>query len=248
METFNHLPGALQVALLCLAGIPVTIFFSALFLLAKMRLTALIHQAQIRRLVRKYAPFGLDPLRIPVRLHQAIPLAARWAAMNASQRQEAVKGLSPDDKIELTRLLRGKEQLIRDWNRLPVSAGAKEARAFAILLSIVEDLGLIVLPESNEEQLAPVEAAIPAPYPGQRIYYVPQPKTWLEKTVEGLMDTSIYLVLCPIYFWMLVKIWVILLPGVESGAGIALVSIGAALLSLSTVRLVRNLLARGKRS
>jgi len=95
---------------------------------------------------------GLNPYFVPFLLRDLIPVAKKWGITDEHQRHVMFLNTSTQDKVELSKKIVGKEDLIIKWLALFQNRPLiPEAAAFAYMCKCVEEMELVIDASTKEE-------------------------------------------------------------------------------------------------
>ncbi len=226
-----------------ISGILTIAFIQALILIPLTILALFIRQWVIRR-IRKiryqqkqklFSKYDMDLSRIPEGLHYLIPYAKEFGTADTQQRLKHHEEISAEQKRDFVRAVRGKEDEIIQWLKAIYPFYSKEATAFAYVLKSMSEMRLMVEPITMAEPgidlyVKEVRSGIT----NRLTYYQPKPQTWIEKLIYDIFSWLVTVILFPLYYFLIAKIWSIFSPGEDSTVAFGIICTLAVLLSLFT--------------
>ena len=111
-----------------------------------------IYRMYARQMKRYYESTGLNPYNIPYNFRKLIFMAKKWGIEDETQRQRIVKQATRKEKLELGKIVAGKDEFIHRWlNSFGHNALSPEAKAYAGMMKSIDEMNLFIQEPSNQE-------------------------------------------------------------------------------------------------
>lgn len=186
---------------------------------------------------KRYEKYGFDLLQIPEDLHTLIPFAKEFGIADSQDRKKRQEEVTSDQKMAFVRAVRGKEDEIVQWLKAIYPHISIEASAYAYMLKSMSEMDLLVEYHSNTlSDVNDFTGAAPLAPKARIIFYQPRPKNGVEKFVYDLFMQVIAVIIFPVFYFMIAKVWALFSPREESVVAFGIICTLAGLLSIFTIK------------
>ncbi len=97
--------------------------------------------------IERYKPIALDPMKVPERFRDLVPVAQKWGIGDDIIRDDLQRKASEEEKQELGRALDGRTRAINQWlDTFGKGHMTEEAGAFMYMLLGLDEMGIRVEP------------------------------------------------------------------------------------------------------
>lgn len=198
-----------------------------------------IRRRRYNQRMEEYKQTGLDPHQVPESLRELIPLAKKWEAQDANERQQLRAKATSTDKLELSQRIVGHEDAIWLWlksfqNQRPTH----EAAAFYSMLRSFQELQLIVddyyLPDNETTQVAFMRQTSAPERLLRAAHYKPRFLKSLPIWASAIIGFPVFI----LNFLIWGSLWAIMFPHDPSLTGLALTNFLSALMVGITLTLL----------
>jgi hypothetical protein len=194
---------------------------------------------------KKFERYDMDLANIPEDLHDIIPYAKKFGMVDSQERLKHQDEIPPEQKRNFALAVRGKEDEILDWLRGIYPNYSKEALAFAFMLKSLKDMHLLVdYTESSGPEIEAYANVKPAPITKRVVYYQPRPKNRIEKFIYDLFSGVIIVVIFPVFYYFIGKLWYVFSPEDESVVAFGIICTLASLFSWITFGAASHMIKR----
>ncbi len=209
----------------------------------------LVRKLSISRLKKKYqrlSAYGLNPFLVPERLHHLIPLASKWGISDREKLDYLIQIITSEQKMEISRALRGCEQILCYWLKISESKDTPERQSFMRFANTAKGLGLLSV--SLNTEIVPIGIRTYRETPNdqqeKQIYYAPRPRTRIERFIYGLFTAILFILMVPVGYFIAASGWNLIFPDYHPDFGIAIVSISAGIFPIFCLNISKQIFQR----